>query len=144
MTLSVTRLTPTIGAVVEGIDLSEPLTDANFADVSRALVEHHVLFFRDQALTPAQQRDFAARFGQLHVHPIYPNHPEAPEVIVLDSDLTDLQDNAIWHTDVTFTERPPMGSVLAARVLPETGGDTLWASTAAAYDALSQPMQEFL
>jgi taurine dioxygenase len=95
-------------------------------------------------LTPAQHRDFAARFGQLHLHPIYPNHTQAPEIIVLDSDLTDLTDNAIWHTDVTFTERPPMGSVLVARMLPATGGDTLWASTTAAYDALSRAMQDFL
>jgi taurine dioxygenase len=142
--LTLTRLTPTIGAVVEGLRIGESLDESQFEAIQAALVRHHVLFFRDQSLTPTQHRDFAARFGQLHVHPIYPHHPEAPEVIVLDSHLTDLQDNAIWHTDVTFTERPPMGSVLAARVLPEAGGDTLWASTTAAYDALSPAMQEFL
>jgi len=142
--LTLTRLTPAIGAVVEGLQIGDSLDEAQFEAIQAALVRHHVLFFRDQSLTPVQHRDFAARFGQLHVHPIYPNHTQAPEVIVLDSDLTDLQDNAIWHTDVTFTERPPMGSVLVARVLPETGGDTLWASTTAAYDALSRPLQEFL
>ena len=142
--LTLTRLTPTIGAVVEGLHIGESLDESQFVAIEAALVEHHVLFFRDQSLTPTQHRDFAARFGRLHVHPIYPNHPEAAEVIVLDSDVTDLQDNAIWHTDVTFTERPPMGSVLVARVLPGIGGDTLWASTSAAYDALSPPMQNFL
>ncbi len=144
MTFSATRLTPTIGAVVDGIRLGDRLSDAEQAAIDRALVEHQVLFFRDQSLTPAQHRDFAARFGKLHIHPIYPSHAEAPEVIVLDSDLVDLQDNAIWHTDVTFTQTPPMGSVLIARVLPQTGGDTLWSSNIAAYDALSLPMQSFL
>jgi taurine dioxygenase len=142
--LTLTRLTPTIGAVVEGLRIGDSLDESQFEAIQTALVQHHVLFFRDQALTPVQHRDFAARFGQLHVHPIYPHHPEAPEVIVLDSDVVDLQDNAIWHTDVTFTERPPMGSVLVARVLPDVGGDTLWASNSAAYDALSPALQEFL
>jgi len=144
MTLSVTRLTPTIGAVVDGVRLNEPLSDDAFVKINDALVTHQVLFFRDQNLTPLQHRDFAARFGKLHIHPIYPSHTEAPEILVLDTDVIDLQDNAIWHTDVTFTERPPMGSVLIARVLPETGGDTLWASCIAAYEALSPPMQTFL
>jgi len=144
MTLSVTRLTPTIGAVVDGVRLNEPLSDEAFVKINDALVTHQVLFFRDQNLTPLQHRDFAARFGKLHIHPIYPSHTEAPEILVLDTDVIDLQDNAIWHTDVTFTERPPMGSVLIARVLPETGGDTLWASCIAAYEALSPPMQTFL
>ena len=144
MPLSVTRLTPAIGALIAGVHLSEPLTDAAQAAIDRALVEHQVLFFREQSLNAAQLRDFAARFGTLHIHPIYPAHPEVAEVMVLDTDLQDLQDNAIWHTDVTFTETPPMGSVLIARILPETGGDTLWSSSIAAYAALSSPMQHFL
>jgi taurine dioxygenase len=144
MTLTVTRLTPSIGALVEGVHMNEPLTDVAVEEISRALVDHHVLFFRDQTLTPTQHRDFAARFGTLHIHPIYPRHAEAAEIIVLDTDVTDLTDNAIWHTDVTFTERPPMGGVLVARVLPEQGGDTLWSSSIAAFDALSPPMQKFL
>ncbi len=142
--LKLKPLSPAIGALVEGVDLGESLDAPQFDALQAALVRHQVLFFRGQELTPKQHRDFAARFGALHVHPIYPNHPEAPEVIVLDSAVTDLQDNAIWHTDVTFTERPPMGSVLLARMVPETGGDTLWASCAAAYEALSPALQEFL
>jgi len=144
MTLSITRLTPTIGALVEGINLGGLLDDADLTQINGALVDHQVLFFRDQALTPVQHRDFAARFGRLHVHPIYPSHTEIPEIMVLDTDLVDVQDNAIWHTDVTFTRTPPMGSILIAKMLPETGGDTLWSSNIAAYDALSPPMQNFL
>jgi taurine dioxygenase len=137
-------LSPAIGAVVEGLNLADPLDEARLEALQAALVRHQVLFFRSQSLTPKQHRDFAARFGPLHVHPIYPQHVDAPEVIVLDSAVTDLQDNAIWHTDVTFTERPPMGSVLLARMVPAHGGDTLWASCAAAYEALSPVMQQFL
>lgn len=144
MSLSVTRLTPAIGALIDGIQLAEPLGDAAHAAIDRALVAHQVLFFREQSLTPRQLRDFAARFGTLHIHPIYPAHAEVPEVMVLDTEVLDLQDNAIWHTDVTFTETPPMGSVLIARILPETGGDTLWSSNIAAYEALSPPMRLFL
>jgi taurine dioxygenase len=142
--LTLSPLSPAIGAVVENFRIGESFDESQFEALQAALVKHQVLFFRDQSLTPTQHRDFAARFGPLHIHPIYPNHPEAPEIIVLDTAVTDLQDNAIWHTDVTFTERPPMGSVLVARMLPAQGGDTLWASCAAAYEALSPALQEFL
>jgi taurine dioxygenase len=142
--LSVTSLTPSIGAVVEGLDLSGSLSDAQLAAINAALLNYQVLIFRDQRLTAVQHRDFAARFGELHIHPIYPKHPDAPEIIVLDTDLVDLTDNAIWHTDVTFSKTPPMGGILVARVLPPTGGDTLWASSTAAFDALSPAMQNFL
>ena len=142
--LTVSPLSPAIGATVEGLSLGDPLDASRIDALQAALVQHQVLFFRDQKLSPKQHRDFAARFGPLHVHPIYPKHAEAPEVIVLDSAVTDLQDNALWHTDVTFTERPPMGSVLLARMVPPMGGDTLWASCAAAYEALSAPLRNFL
>ena len=142
--ISFTRLTSSIGAVAEGIRLSDPLDDATRSAIIAALAEYHVLFFRDQALSPLQHRDFAARFGKLHIHPIYPKHTEAPEIIVLDTDLVDLQDNAIWHTDVTFTQTPPMGGVLVARMLPPQGGDTLWSSNVAAYEALSPAMRALL
>lgn len=144
MGLSVERLTPAIGAQIAGVRLDQSLSGADYQAIGDALVDNLVLFFRDQHLTPRQHRDFAGHFGTLHVHPIYPNHPEAPEIVVLDSAVTDLADNAIWHTDVTFTEKPPMGSVLVARRLPAKGGDTLWSSNIAAYEALSKPIQRFL
>jgi taurine dioxygenase len=142
--ISFSRLTSSIGAVAQGIRLSDPLDEPTREAIIAALAEHHVLFFRDQTLTPVQHRDFAARFGKLHIHPIYPKHADVPEIIVLDTDLVDLQDNAIWHTDVTFTQTPPMGGVLVARMLPPQGGDTLWSSNIAAYEALSPAMQAFL
>ncbi|MEO2219096.1 taurine dioxygenase [Chromobacterium vaccinii] len=141
MSLQLTRLSPALGAVVEGIDLARPLDDEQRRALNEALLRHQVLFFRGQDITPLQQRNFAVRFGDLHTHPIYPQHPEAREIVVLDTDVVDLQDNAIWHTDVTFIETPPLGAVLAARQLPELGGDTLWASGIAAYEALSAGMK---
>ena len=142
--ITLTRLTAAIGAVVEGIELAAPLSARDQAALAAALVEHHVLFFRNQDVTPAQHRDFAAQFGRLHVHPIYPKHEAVPEIIVLDTDLVDVADNSIWHTDVTFSPTPPLGAVLVARQLPPLGGDTLWANTVAAYEALSAPYRGFL
>ena len=141
MNLRLTRLSPALGAVVEGIDLARPLDDEQRRALNEALLRHQVLFFRGQDITPLQQRNFAVRFGDLHTHPIYPQHPDAREIVVLDTDVVDLQDNAIWHTDVTFIETPPLGAVLAARQLPELGGDTLWASGIAAYEALSASLK---
>ncbi|UTH73660.1 taurine dioxygenase [Chromobacterium sp. IIBBL 290-4] len=144
MSLQLTRLTPALGAVVEGIDLSLSLSDAQLSALRQALLRHQVLFFREQDITPLQQRNFAVRFGDLHIHPIYPAHADAREIMVLDTDRVDLKDNALWHTDVTFIESPPMGAILAARQLPEVGGDTLWASGIAAYEALSSSLKERL
>ena len=142
--LTVTPLNPTIGAVVSGIDLGDVHTDGVIADVRAALLAHHVLFFEDQSLTALQQRDFAARFGELHVHPLYPGDDAFPEIMVLDNHADNPTDNDHWHTDVTFLERPAMGALLYARELPASGGDTLWSSMSAAYQALSAPMRTFL
>ena len=143
-TLTIEPISPALGAVVSGIDLRQPLDDAQQQAIERALLQHQVLFFRDQPLSPAQQANFARRFGDLHIHPIYPSVPEQREVIVLDTAVTDVRDNAIWHTDVTFLETPALGAVLAAKQLPAYGGDTLWASGIAAFEALSKPLQQLL
>ena len=142
--LTITPLNPTIGAVVGGIDPRDDHSDGVIEDVRAALLAHKVLFFEDQTLTAPQQRDFAARFGELHVHPLYPGDDAVPEIMVLDNHEANPTDNDHWHTDVTFLERPAMGALLYARELPPTGGDTLWSSMTAAYRALSAPMQTFL
>lgn len=143
-TLTIEPISPALGAIVSGVRLADPLDDAAQRQIEQALLDHHVLFFRDQPLTPTQQANFAARFGDLHIHPIYPSSPEQREVIVLDTAVTDVRDNAIWHTDVTFLETPALGAVLAAKQLPPFGGDTLWASGIAAFEALSKPLQQLL
>ena len=144
MTLNITPISTALGAIVGGIDLSQPLGNAEQQAIEHALLEHQVLFFRAQPLTPQQQAGFAARFGDLHIHPIFPNVAEQPEILVLDTAVTDVADNAIWHTDVTFLPTPALGSVLAAKQLPAYGGDTLWASGFAAFETLSKPMQRLL
>ena len=142
--MKIQALGPAIGAIVSGIDLARPLEDAHHKRLHDALLAHHVLFFEQQAITPAQQRDLAARFGELHIHPVYPHHPEVPEIILLDTSNDNPPDNDNWHTDVTFIETPPLGAILSAQILPPSGGDTLWASGIAAYEALSAPMRAML
>ncbi|WP_434701426.1 taurine dioxygenase [Pseudomonas sp. D1-36] len=139
-----TPLSIAIGAQINGIDISQPLSPQDRDFVEQALLEHQVLFFRDQPIEPPQQARFAAYFGDLHIHPIYPNIPEQPEVLVLDTAVTDVRDNAVWHTDVTFLPTPALGAVLSAKLLPAFGGDTLWASGIAAYEALSAPLKSLL
>ncbi|HEY4942910.1 MAG TPA: taurine dioxygenase [Rhizomicrobium sp.] len=137
-------LTPAIGGVVEGVDLSKPLDDEQIAIIRGALLKHKVIFFEDQHITPMQHRDFAGRFGELHTHPLYPGVPEAPEMFILDNHAGNPTDNDAWHTDVTFIETPPLGAILYAKLLPPEGGDTCWANMQAAYEGLSKPMQRFL
>ncbi|WP_027909001.1 taurine dioxygenase [Pseudomonas sp. URMO17WK12:I4] len=144
MTIQFERIGQALGARVTGIDLAQPLTPTDHQALHQGLLEHQVLFFRDQLLTPAQQRNAAALFGDLHIHPIYPKIAEQPEILVLDTDLNDLRDNALWHSDVSFIQSPPLGSLLSARHVPPHGGDTLWASCSAAYDALSAPIRGLL
>lgn len=144
MSLTITPLSPALGAQISGIDLTREISREHRDAVEQALLQHQVLFFREQPLTPQQQASFAARFGDLHIHPIYPNVPETPQVLVLDTAVTDVRDNAIWHTDVTFLPTPALGAVLSAKQLPAYGGDTLWASGIAAYEALSAPLRQLL
>ena len=144
MAIQVSRVTPAIGALVEGIDLSRELEQRDIDRLGELLAQHQVLFFRDQPLTPQEQVRFAARFGTLHVHPIYPVLPEIPEILVLDTSKDFLPDNDNWHTDVTFSETPPLAGILSAKQMPSSGGDTLWSSCSAAYEALSEPMRRML
>lgn len=142
--LQIQVLSPAIGALVKGVNLAEPASDDLIGEIRSALLAHKVIFFEGQDFTPGQQRNFAARFGDLHVHPLYDRNDAHPEVMIIDNHVDNPTDNNFWHTDVTFIETPPMGSILAARTLPPTGGDTMWASMSAAYEALSPPMQRFL
>ena len=141
---AVAPLTPGVGGLVTGLDLARPLSDAVVAKLKAALPERHVLFFEGQTLDPATQRDFAARFGELHVHPVYPHVDGVPEITSIETRLDDLPDNDNWHTDVTFIETPPLGAILTPRILPSSGGDTLWGSNVAAYEALSTPIRSLL
>ena len=142
--IAVRPLTPTIGALIEGVDLSQRLDDEVLDEIRATLLKHQVVFFENQHMSPVQHRDFAARFGALHTHPLYPGVPEAPELFILDNHKENPTDNDSWHTDVTFIETPPMASILYARHLPPSGGDTIWSNMKAAYEALSPAFREFL
>lgn len=139
-TLDVRCVSPVIGAEVRGLDLSRPLGDAVVAEVRAALARHHVLFFFGQDLSPDAQADFARQFGEVTpAHPVLPSLEGNREVLPIDG----REDRASWwHTDVTFLATPPLGSILHMRQAPEVGGDTMWVSLQAAYDALAAPVRD--
>ncbi|WHT22892.1 TauD/TfdA family dioxygenase [Crossiella sp. CA-258035] len=124
-----------IGAEITGVDLADPLSPRMRAELNRALLEWKVLFFRDQAITSAQQRAFAAHWGELEVNPFIPQG-EAAEVTRFERGAGMPGMENIWHTDVTFRPEPALGSVLRLITVPPLGGDTMWADMAAAYDNL--------
>jgi taurine dioxygenase len=143
--ITVTPLSPTIGGVVEGVDLAEPLDPGLFAELDRALLEWKVLFFRDQAIDGAQQAAFAANWGPLETHPFYGTvtgtEVDAPEVVRLEKDAAIGGFENIWHSDVTWRVEPSLGSVLRAIEVPDVGGDTLWSDMAAAYERLGPELR---
>ena len=143
--ISVNPIAGALGAEVGGVHLGE-LGDGALDEVRAAFIEHQVLFFRDQEITRDQHKAFGRRFGTLHIHPyLQPLKDEGhPEFVVLQSDDQRPYLAEAWHSDVTFMDEPPLGSVLKCVVAPEFGGDTMWASMYAAYEALSDKMQRML
>jgi len=141
---TVRQVAPTLGAVVEGLDLSQPLADEVFDELRRAWVEYKVLFFRDQQLTGEQHLAFARQFGELEVHPFLPGNEQLPELVRFEKDAATGGYENGWHHDVTWREVPSKGAVLRSIDVPPTGGDTLFCDMAAAYDGLSDDLQERL
>ncbi len=141
-TLDVRRIAGALGAEVRGIDLRTPLTEGRRAEIERLLLEHLVLFFPDQHLDPARHRDFAAQWGEMEVHPFLRKVEGYPEVVELSSEAGFVADD--WHTDVTFSARPPIMSILNHVVTPTVGGDTMWTNQYAVYESLSAPMRDLL
>lgn len=133
-----------LGAHIEGVDLTQPLTEDVSREIRRLLVEYGVIFFRDQDITPAQQKALAQSFGPLQTHPAYDTVDGFPEITILESTPEKPTRIEAWHTDMTFRAHPPMGTVLRSVIVPPRGGDTLWSSTAAAYRGLSEPMKTLL
>ncbi|MEN9646835.1 MAG: hypothetical protein RL238_3504 [Actinomycetota bacterium] len=153
--LEIEPLTGTLGAVVHGVDLTRPLAADETAAVRAAAVRHRVIFLRDQHLSPGQQVEFARHFGTLTpAHPLVGGlDADHPEVLQLDSADYPLgvgsrgkgtSYNNRWHTDVTFSATPPAFAVLAGKVIPARGGDTLWADLVDAYDTLSAPIKALI
>ncbi|WP_434587622.1 TauD/TfdA dioxygenase family protein [Streptomyces sp. A5-4] len=130
----------TIGAEIRGLDLSEPQPAAVREEINRALLEWKVLFFRGQHLSSDAQRAFAGNWGELETNPLLASG-DSPDVVRFDRTAVPTFEN-VWHTDVTFRERPAMGAVLQLREVPPVGGDTMWADMAAAYDNLPQEVKD--
>ncbi len=144
-TITVDKLTPIIGAEIGGVDLSQPLGNQTFEEIHRALAENLVIFFRDQHISEEQHLDFGRSFGKLHLHPAAPHAPGHPELMIIHADKDSPRANGEgWHSDVSCDVEPPMGSILYIRKCPPRGGDTLFASMYAAYEALSDRMKRYL
>lgn len=143
--IQVRPLTPNIGAEIHGVDLSKPLDGQIFEEIHGAFLEHQVIFFRDQKITLEQHIAFGRLFGELHIHPAAPSPEGYPEILVIhaDEDSKRIAGEA-WHSDVSCDEEPPLGSILYMHQVPPSGGDTMFASMYAAYEALSDAMQRFL
>jgi taurine dioxygenase len=144
--VTATRVGVNLGAEISGVDLRSPLSAEQFKAVDEALVEHELIIFRDQDITSDQLMAFGRRFGQLTVHPFAPNEGKnAPELIKFRNDEnTPPFGTDVWHSDETFRAEPPMATILCAKEVPAVGGDTMFASMGAAFDGLSDRMQNFV
>lgn len=137
-------LSPTIGAELLGVDLAGPLDDSLIAEIRCALLEFKVVFFRDQHIDRAQHIAFSRRFGELEIHPATRPDAEHPEILRIEHGPDSRGSENNWHSDVTWRERPSLGSVLRAIEIPAVGGDTLFADMYAAYDGLSPEMKRWV
>jgi len=146
-TIEIRKSTPHIGAEVLGVDLSEPLGNQQFQEVHDALMDHQVIFFRDQKLSVEQHKAFGRRFGKLVAHPAAPRLlADHPEIFVIKADAkSERVAGEDWHSDVSCDPEPPMGSILyLTEVPPDGGGDTMFASMYLAYQTLSEPIKKLI
>lgn len=143
--MKVRRIAGALGAEISGVDLSRDLSTALAAEIRQVLLDNLVVFFRDRALTPAQFLEFASRMGEPVEYPFVnglPGFPHVIEVKKLEHEVTNF--GGIWHSDTTYLDEPPMGSMLLAREVPPYGGDTLFANQYLAYETLSDTMKRLL
>jgi taurine dioxygenase len=144
-TITVDKLTPILGAEIGGVNLAGPISNHQMTEIHRALAENLVIFFRDQDMAPEQHLGFGRNFGELHLHPAAPHAEGHPELMIIHADRNSPRANGEgWHSDVSCDTEPPMGSILYIKKCPPKGGDTLFASMYAAYEALSDRMKAYL
>ncbi|MGZ5124152.1 MAG: TauD/TfdA dioxygenase family protein [Burkholderiales bacterium] len=151
-TLQTRKLSYAFGVEILGVDLTHDLSDATIAEIRRLWNEYGIVLLRGQDITPQQLIAYSRRFGELDLHETLKpfRHPEHPELFVLSTIPVDGKPSVSenvgrhWHSDLSYTLRPPLGSIFHAQILPEVGGDTMFASFAAAYDGLSEKMQQVI
>jgi taurine dioxygenase len=143
--LDIRPVSGSLGAEIRGIDLAQPLDDSTFDAVYQAMLDHNVIFFRDQDITPQQQIAFARRFGQIHHHPFVKGMDEYPEIITIIKTESETRNfGGSWHVDQMFCPEPAKLTMLYGKEIPPAGGDTMFANLYAAYDALSDTMKEMI
>jgi taurine dioxygenase len=141
--ITVEKVSPTLGVEIGNINFAAAAEDDELvAELRNLLLQHKVLFFPDQEITPAQQVALARRFGPLEIHPVYPHHPDHPELALLVSDHARKARENIFHADVSFRTTPSLGSVLRCVECPSVGGDTIWVNMVAAYERLPQTIKD--
>ena len=143
--LRIERLAGALGAEISGVDLAQPLASGMVLAIRRALLDHGVIFFRDQPLTPGALLAFGGYFGDVIEYPFVrgiDGYPQVIAVVKLEHERVNF--GGVWHSDTSYLECPPMGSMLVAREVPQAGGDTLFADMSMAYEALSAGMQRLL
>ncbi len=131
-----------LGATILGVNLKQNLNSETISFIKDALAIHQVVFFRDQEISSLDHRNLALNFGSLQTHPAYPTINNFPEITILENDRENPSKIEEWHTDMTFKENPPLGSILIGKIIPKKGGDTLFASLAAAFDDLTDDLKE--
>lgn len=143
--IRVSPIAGALGAEVAGVDLSQDLDNRTVAEIHRAFLAHHVLLFHDQRFTPQSQAAFGRRFGPLNRHPYVKPLPDAPDVFAIVKEPEDVHHFGNgWHTDLSYTEKPALGTMLYALEIPPYGGDTLFTNLHLAYEALSEGMRTML
>lgn len=140
----VERIGRHLGAEVHGLDLKKGMNPETFRAFEAALVEHKVLYLRDQHLTTAEHVAVSRLFGELEVHPFRPEG-EFPEIMVLDNHKDNpVLSTDVWHSDTTFRVRPTKYTILRCQIMPKTGGDTLWCDMTAVYESLSDRFRQMI
>jgi taurine dioxygenase len=145
MILKVIQLTPSIGATISEISLNKDLNSETIEQIYSALIKHQVIFFRGQDISPDTHLKLAESLGEIDPgHPVYPHVEGYQSIVLLKNDVNNRPDTNDWHKDLTFKSNPPFASILHGVKVPKVGGDTLWASMSAAYDALPNGWKEQL
>ncbi len=143
--LEVRPLSRAVGAEILGINLLDPVSDAQIAEIRKIWLQNSVVFFREQPLEPGAFQAFAQRFGEIIEYPFVKGLPDFPLIVpVLKLPHEKHNFGGVWHTDTTYLQEPPMATMLIARELPPVGGDTLFASNYAAFEGLSPALQDTL